>query len=635
MLETDKSIAFRILLPYIFTIFTICGTFTNTIHCQTWQQEAHYTMDVKFTPVTELLEGTQSLRYTNHSPDTLHRVFFHLYWNAFQPESMMDVRSRSLPDPDPRVRDRILHLRESEQGSMEIIRMTLNGASCELKEEGTILEVNIPEPIPPHTEVNFDLRFIAQVPLQIRRSGRYNDEGIDYSMAQWYPKICAYDSDGWHPNPYVGREFYGTFGSFDVTLNVPTEYTVAATGLLQNPEETAPHHGYDKGPEYKRKESTETTTWHFVADKVHDFVWAADPDYEHDIYRADCGVDVHYFYQPDTAYADKWKRLPQVMNRVFTYANEHFGEYPYSKYSFIQGGDGGMEYPMATLITGDRSFNSLVGVSIHELMHSWYQGVIATDEGQYAWMDEGMTTYASGEIMNYLRREGLISGDPRDDPHFRQVKGHNRLMQSRIAEPLSTPADHFTTNTAYGIVSYTSGAMVIHQLGYIIGEEARDRGLLKYYEDWKFKHPKPKNLIRSMERVSGVELHWYYQYIQLMSLKNVNYSLDSLQKAEQGSRLYLSKKGERPMPLDIVVQTTNQKKHLYHIPLRMMRGHKNLEKMGFDQYTLADSWPWTHPTYEIVLPFSPEEILQIQIDPTQRLGDIDLENNIWPQPEEE
>jgi hypothetical protein len=634
LFENRKRIPTSLLSMLMLLIFAFIGSYQ--VQSQNWQQEVHYEIDVKLTPKIHLIEGTEALTYTNHSPDTLDRVFFHLYWNAFQPGSMMDVRSRTIPDPDPRVGDRIGNLRKSEIGFIEVTQMNLNGIPCTLHQEGTILEVSIPQAIPPQSKVSFDLHFVAQVPLQIRRSGRFNKEGIEYSMSQWYPKICAYDKDGWHANPYIGREFYGTFGRFDVRLNAPNEYVIAATGILQNPEATAPHHKYaevaDLSGVYK---DSETIDWHFKAERVHDFVWAADPDYEHDSYRADCGIDVHYFYQPDTAYAEKWKRLPQIMNRVFTYANERFGEYPYPTYSFIQGGDGGMEYPMATLITGNRSFPSLVGVSVHELMHSWYQGVIATDEGQYAWMDEGMTTYASGEIMNFLRKEGLLSGEAQADPHLRRVKGHNRLMESKIAEPLSTPADHFNLNTAYGIISYTSGAMVIHQLGYIIGEKARDKALRHYYREWKFKHPTPKDLIRSMERISGIELHWYYQYMQLMSEKVVNYRIDTVVNAELGMRLSLSNKGKRPMPLDIVIQTSDDERHLLHIPLRMMRGHKNLKAMGYDTADAANPWPWTHPNYNIILPYARADIQKIEIDPSQRLGDIDRSDNSWPFNKEE
>jgi hypothetical protein len=608
----------------------------SILQAQSWQQEVAYEIEAELDPRIHMVRGIEKLSYTNHSPDTLKKVYFHLYWNAFQPNSMMDVRSRTIPDPDPRVGNRISNLRESEQGFMNVVQLKQSGKKLKFIEEGTILSVELDKPIAPQSKVRFDLEFVAQVPLQIRRSGRMNEEGIDYSMSQWYPKICAYDQDGWHANPYVGREFYGTFGSFDVNLTLPSKYIVGATGILQNPESTSPRHGYwprDSFPTNTDKE--EETTWHFKADSVHDFVWAADPDYQHDVYPSDCGVDLHFFYLPDTAYAEKWKRIPPVINRVLTYANEHFGEYPYSSYSIIQGGDGGMEYPMATLITGDRSFSSLVGVSVHELMHSWYQGVIATDEGQYAWMDEGMTTYASGEIMNFLREEGLIPGDPVDDPQAPRVTGHNRLVQSTIMEPMITPADHFNTNTAYGIISYTSGAFLIHQLGYLIGNQARDQALLDYYEQWQFKHPRPRDLFRVMEEASGIELHWYMQYSLYMTEKEVDYSIDSLTRAEQGSIIHLSNLGKKPMPLDVVVKTTAGEEYLYHIPLRVMRGHKDLSEMPYEFTEAMDPWPWTHPSYELTLSLSLDNIQTVTIDPSKRLSDIDREDNIWPLVEEE
>lgn len=623
------------LIRWIPVIGLICIS-ASFSQAQYWQQEVAYEIEADLDPRIHMIRGTEKLNYTNHSPDTLTKVYFHLYWNAFQPNSMMDVRSRTIPDPDPRVGDRIFNLRESEQGFMNVVDLKQSGKSLKINEEGTILTVELEEPIAPNSEVRFDLEFVAQVPLQIRRSGRFNAEGIDYSMSQWYPKICAYDQDGWHPNPYIGREFYGTFGSFDVKLTLPSKYIVGGTGTLQNPESTSPRHGYWPRDSFPENTSVgEKITWHFKADRVHDFMWAADPDYQHDVYRADCGVDVHYFYLPDTAYAENWQQMPPVINRVLTYANEHFGEYPYSSYSIIQGGDGGMEYPMATLITGDRSFTSLVGVSVHELMHSWYQGVIATDEGQYAWMDEGMTTYASGEIMNFLRDEGLIPGEPVEDPQAPRVTGHNRLVQSNIMEPVITPADHFNTNTAYGIISYTSGAFIIHQLGYVIGDQARDQALLDYYDKWKFRHPEPRDLFRVMEKASGIELHWYLQYSLYMTEKEVNYSVDTLTETELGSRIHLSNLGKKPMPLDVVVTTTEDEEYLYHIPLRVMRGYKDLGGMPYDFTEAKDPWPWTHPSYELNVSLSIDEIQSVTIDPSKRLSDIDRNDNIWPPPEEE
>ena len=162
-------------------------------------------MDIDFDVSNHQFTGTQKLNYYNNSPDTLGEVFYHLYFNAFQPNSMMDVRSRTILDPDPRVADRISKLSEEEIGYQRVIKLRMDGKPVDYEVVGTILEVDLPEPILPGSKVVFDMAFEAQVPLQIRRSGRDNKEGIDYSMTQWYPKMCEYDYQGWHANPYVGR----------------------------------------------------------------------------------------------------------------------------------------------------------------------------------------------------------------------------------------------------------------------------------------------------------------------------------------------------------------------------------------------------------------------------------------------
>ena len=178
----------------------------------------------------------------------------------------------------------------------------------------------------------------------------------------------------------------------------------------------------------------------------------------------------------------------------------------------IQGGDGGMEYPMATLITGERSLGSLVGVSVHELMHSWYQMALGTNESLYAWMDEGFTSWASDEVMNHLRGQGLIPGRALDDPHASDYQGYVNFAKSGFEEPLITHADHFVTNTAYGIAAYVKGAVFLAQLEYVIGKEAFRKGMLRYYNTWKFKHPNANDFIRVMEKQSGLELDWYREY---------------------------------------------------------------------------------------------------------------------------
>ncbi len=558
--------------------------------------------------------------YINNSPDTLHRVFYHLYFNAFQPNSMMDVRSRTIADPDSRVRDRIYNLTEAEQGYQRIESLTMNGKPVEYEVVGTILEVTLVEPILPKNAATFDMEFQAQVPSQIRRSGRDNAEGISYSMAQWYPKMAEYDYQGWHANPYIAREFYGIWGDFDVHITIDKDYVIGATGYLQNPEEIG--HGYG---EREREPADDKLTYHFKAPNVHDFVWAADPDYKHITLERSTGTKLHFFFQPTEQNQENWEQLPLIMDRAFDYINEHYGQYPYESYAFIQGGDGGMEYPMATLITGNRPLTSLVGVSVHELMHSWYQMILGTNESLYAWMDEGFTSWASSEVMNFLRIEGLIPGEPSDNPHARTLAGVALFELTDIAEPLSTHSDHFQTNNAYGTGSYRKGSVFLEQLRYILGEESFARALKRYFDTWKFKHPNANDFIRIMEKESGLELDWYREYMVNMTAP-IDYGILSVEEEEDQSTIRLARLGRMPLPVEVEVELTDGSQIRYVIPLRIMRGSRPLEG---EHERLAPDWPWVNPVYDLVVPHESATIRSIQIDPDVQTADADRANNIW------
>ena len=200
-----------------------------------WQQSVEYDMDIDFNVETNQFTGIQTLKYSNNSPDTLNKIFYHLYFNAFQPGSMMDTRSRTIEDPDRRVGDRISKLNDSEIGFHKVSSLTQDGKSLEFQIEGTVLEVKLAEPILPGTTTVLNMSFQSQVPLQIRRSGRDNSEGIEYSMSQWYPKIAEYDERGWHAHPYIGREFYAPWGDFNVNITIDRNYILAGTGILQKP----------------------------------------------------------------------------------------------------------------------------------------------------------------------------------------------------------------------------------------------------------------------------------------------------------------------------------------------------------------------------------------------------------------
>jgi len=589
-----------------------------------WQQKVEYQMNIDFDVDKDQFTGTQHLVYFNNSPDTLTRVFYHLYFNAFQPGSAMDVRSQTLLDPDSRVGSRIGNLKPNEIGYLKVNKLMMDGKELKYLVEGTILEVALDKPILPKSKVTFEMNFDGQVPVQIRRSGRDNSEGVDYSMAQWYPKMCEYDYQGWHANPYIAREFYGIWGDFDVKITIDKQYVLGGSGYLQNPEEIG--HGYLPEGQSPKPSKGNKLTWHFKAPNVHDFMWAADPNYTHTSLKRPDGLTLNFFYLKNERTKDVWAALPKIMDKAFTYINRRYGQYPYQQYSFVQGGDGGMEYPMATLITGNRSLPSLVGVSVHELMHSWYQMILGSNESLYPWMDEGFTDYATQDISNYLAGENLIPNRNKvENPFISTYAGYFRLVSSGDEEPMSTHADHYSTNYAYGSAAYGKGAIFMNQMEYVIGKPALDKALLLYFNTWKFKHPNPNDVIRIMEKVSGLELDWYKEY-WVNTTHYIDYGVDAIDSDGKETKITLKRFGKVPMPVDVVITYKGGKKELINIPLDIMRGAKPAESQTIP-YRVAADWPWVNPSYELRLPVQASEIESVEIDPSARMADVNRNNN--------
>jgi hypothetical protein len=588
-----------------------------------WQQRVEYTMDVRMDVNTNRYTGTQKLVYYNNSPDTLTHVFYHLHYNAFQPGSIMDVRSQNLPDPDRRVGDRISKLTPDEIGYMKVMSLKHDGRTQSHVTEGTVLEVKLDKPIPPHSSTVFEMEFEAQVPLQVRRAGRDSAEGIRYSMSQWYPKMANYDYMGWHPNPYVAREFYPIFGDFEIKLTIDSSYVVAGTGYLQNGQQIG--HGYEDKSKPVNRPNTKELTWHFKASDIPDFMWAADPDYVHVTHQMDNGLLLRFFYQPGDQ-TSNWKNLPEATAKAFEIMNRRFGEYPYKEYSVVQGGDGGMEYPMATLITGHRPFGSLLGVTVHELVHSWYQCVLATNESLVAWMDEGFTSYASAIVMNE------INGPEGADIHGGSYRSYFGVVRSGREEALITHADHFSTNSAYSAAAYGKGAVFLHQLGYVIGQETLERGMLRYYNTWKFKHPNANDFIRIMEKESGMVLDWYIEYF-VNSTHTIDYGIQSVQADGNRTKVTLERVNKMIMPVDLEVEYTDGRIEHFYMPLDLMRGEKPVENPNVKR-TLLPDWTWVNPTYTVMIDAPQSSIKRIEIDPSRRMADIERSNNIYPAPVE-
>jgi len=576
-----------------------------------WQQHVDYQMDIDMNVKNYQYKGQQTLEYTNNSPDDLDRVFYHLYFNAFQPESEMDIRLQTIKDPDGRMttedkKSRIATLSDTEIGFIKVASLTQDGQAVQFKTVGTVLEVELNEPIKAGDKSTFKMEFDGQVPLQIRRSGRDNAEGISLSMSQWYPKMAEYDFEGWHADPYIGREFHGVWGDFDVKLTLDDTYTVASTGYLQNPKDIGYNYG-DEGRKGKKGKNGKLT-WHFKAPMVHDFTWAADPDYVHDKLTASDGTILNFFYQDDENIKENWKNLQPKTAQILEFFNKHIGEYPYDQYSVIQGGDGGMEYAMSTLITGNRKFGSLVGVTAHEFAHSWFQFLLATNEAQHEWMDEGFTSFISDEAMVEVMNEDATNS------HEGSYKSYIALANSGFEQPLTTHADRYALNQAYGISAYSKGAVFLSQMEYLLGRDLQSKVIKEYYDQWHFKHPTPNDFIRVAEKVSGAELGWY-----LIDFGQTTNTIDYAVKSIDGNTATLERVGLMPMPIDAQVTFADGSTKMVHIPLRMMRWVKpNAENVQKD-------WAWAMPTYELKMD---KVISKVEIDPSQLMADVKRENNV-------
>ena len=269
MVESKKrNVYMRVLIWLLIIVFYSLPSFSQDSY---WQQNIKYDMNIDFDHKSHQFDIHQEITYTNNSPDELSKVYMHLYYNAFQPGSMMDVRSRSIADPDSRVVDRIYNLDKNEIGFQKIISVKNGSNNLTYFQEGTILEIFLNKSIKPGKKLNLSIDCKSQIPIQIRRTGRYNKEDVAYSMTQWYPKMCEYDLEGWHTNPYIGREFYGVWGDFNVKINIDSSFVLGGTGILQNPNEIG--HGYET-KKIERKGNSNKLKWHFKAENVHDFAWA-------------------------------------------------------------------------------------------------------------------------------------------------------------------------------------------------------------------------------------------------------------------------------------------------------------------------------------------------------------------------
>ena len=606
----------------LFILFSFIFSLSSAQQNAYYQQSAKYKMDIDVDAENFTYQGKQTLTYTNNSPDELKVVYFHLYWNAFKAGSMMDQRVGGQgKNGDSRLQkdgiSRLASIPKTEEGAQNIHWIKQNGKDLKFEIQETIMKVELATPIKPNSSTTFTMDWDAVIPMQIRRSGRNNREGIDMTVTQWYPKIAEYDYDGWATFDYVGREFHAPFSDFEVNIRIDKNYVIGAGGILENPLEVK---GYDEKATIKTDDKNKAT-WKWSAKNMLDFAWAADKDYTVENFTVLDGPKVYYVYQK----SDKtklWSDSKPYITQFFQLMNATFGRYTYPTYSFIQGGDGGMEYGMCTMILGEaNSLEGLLGLMVHEGGHSWNQQIMAYNESMRPWMDEGFTSYYENLVMHQILPPKVATANP----FVGTLNAYRNFVKRGIEEPAVWFGDHHDNGGAYSFASYVKGELFLVQLGYIMGEQNLSVTMKEFYNTWKLKHPTDRDLMHIAQKVSGMDLKWFQNY-WINTTKTIDYGIKEVKYDANSTTVTLINNGTVPMPIDFSILTKDKKVINYQIPLNMTHVWKKKDIYG--DFTTLNYWPWTQKEYTFTIPYNKSQISTLGIDFSQRLADVNMADNM-------
>ncbi len=606
-------------LAFIYFLFISFGLYSQNSY---YQQEVDYDMIIDVDVKEFTYKGEQQIVYKNNSPDTLKKFFIHLYWNAFQPNSAMSKRVEQLgAAADRRMfsdgKSKLKNLDKNQIGEQTIEFIKQNGKTLTYTVQGTILEIQLANPILPNTATKFDMKWQTKIPDLIRRGGKNNQEDVALTMTQWYPKVCEYDYDGWHSNEYLGKEFFAPFGNFNVLISIDKNYVIGGSGVLQNAEEVG--NGYSSLQ--TQKPINNKLTWKFKAENIHDFAWAADPNFFVEKEQVKNGPLLYYVHREDKKIQKNWDKVKPYVSTYFDIMEKTIGKYPYSQYSIVQGGDGGMEYGMCTIVLGEGEFKGLLNLIVHEASHSWFQHILGTNESEKAWLDEGFTSFIESYAMNILLPNKELA-----NPHINSIYNYLSIAGTEKEEPMNLIADHFSSAKSYGVAAYSKGETYLVQLAYIVGEKTLLASLKQYYQTWKFKHPTQRDFEHIVQKNSGLYLRWFFNYFT-ETTTTIDYQIKSVTEINNKTHVLLRNNGKIPMPIELFVIDKQESIKIHYIPLEMMRGEKEKE-FKFHVETHKD-WNWTDLEYEVIIDTPKTNIKSIIIDATQRLADKNYKDNIY------
>lgn len=488
----------------LFLLLVVLLTATSYSQQKYWQQEANFNIHVTLNDQDHSLQGFESIEYINHSPDTLHFIWFHIWPNAYKND-----RTAFSDQLLKNGRTDFYFSSSEDKGYINQLNFRVNGSAAVYENSNKnidVIKLLLPVPLAPENKAIITTPFHVKLPKYFSRSGYV---GSDYAVTQWFPKPAVYDNNGWHPMPYLEQgEFYSEFGKFEVSITAPSSYVIAATGILQD-EKTL----QEIKKNGKHTIESATKTWSFTQNNIHDFAWFASKDfvvkYDTIMLPSTKIVDVFSYYKSVNKAWDK--SIAYIKNGIKKYSS-WLGDYPYTVASVVQGNynetSAGMEYPAITLITTPEEGKELDATIAHEVGHNWFYGALASNERTHPWMDEGMNSF-------YAKRyEDEKYGNAQENKKPKNKKGiadEEELLFNTYAgikkdQPIETSSENLSM-VNYDLSIYYKAPLWLKQLEHELGRNVFDSCMKLYYSQWEFKHPQPLDFKASMQQSSNKNLN--------------------------------------------------------------------------------------------------------------------------------
>lgn len=592
-----------------------------------WQQDVYYRIDARLDDEAEVITGNEEMVYYNNSPNTLYEAYFHLYQNAVQPGSLVDDLYNANKTPHK------FGKYEAQKLGTEILSCEVNGATAAFSVDYTVMKIKLNAPLKSGDSMVFKFGFKTYFDRGTirRRMKVYDHDGFKhFNGVHWYPRICVYDRKfAWETAQHMEHEFYGDFGAYDVSLTLPNEYVLEATGELQNPEEAYPGDlrarldianfkerlPNDKPGLVAPKNGT-YKTWRYHATNVHDFAWTADPTYR---IGEVVWNGIHCIALPQEQNAWRWQPSAGFVANVIATYSQDFGMYEYPKMVAADAADG-MEYPMLTLDGGN--FPGHRGLIAHEVGHNWFFGMIGSNETYRAALDEGFTQFLTAWSMKKLTGQNQR---PSDIEYSTNYFGYLRDAIDGNDPTLNTHSDDFHNaighGGGYGHVYYKTATM-LYNLEYVLGDSVFRKAMQNYVQQWKICHPYIEDFRNSIIMSAGADLNWFFdQWFE--TSKYIDYSVKKVKSSNGNHTITLQRKGDMIMPLDLRITMADGNHLDITVPVS---GYQKPGSIGPPQQWTG--WGNLRKTYK--LSFSGQTgIKQVKIDPSGRLADIDQRNNTW------